>query len=115
MESKNKVADIKDQHCIPCVDAGTKRAPIPTPKQKVRQPLESTHTDISDKLSIPSLNGCHYFIVFSDDGTTRNAVYFLREKSELPEAFSSYNALVENKLNVKMNRILLDKVGEHIG
>lgn len=49
-----------------------------------------------------------------DDATTRSAVYFLHQKSELPTALASYNALVENELSYKMQSNIVDKVGEHI-
>lgn len=108
------VTDIKEHQCAPCIESTTKRAPISAPKKKTTIHLESTHTYITEKLSISSINGCQYFTVFLDDATARSAVYFLHQKSGLQTALASYKALMENELSYKMQRIRLYKAGENI-
>lgn len=44
------IADIKEHQCFPCIESTTERSPIPTSKKKVIIPLDSTHTDISERL-----------------------------------------------------------------
>ena len=108
------ITDIEEHQCIPCIESATKGAHIPTPVPKVTAPLELTYTDISGKLSFPSLAGCRYFTVFLDDATERSVVFFLHKKSDLTKSLSEYKAVVENILNRRMQRIRLDKAGEHI-
>ena len=105
---------MKDHQCTTCIEYGTKRAPIPTPKKRNSHPLELTHTDISGKITNTSFGGFQYFAVFLDDATARSAVFFLQNKSELLSSLKSYKALVETELPYKMKLIRLDQAGEHV-
>lgn len=105
---------VNDLQCIPCIESKTKRAPIPVPTKRITKPLELTHTDISGKISVQSLGGCHYFVVFLDDATSMSAVYFLTKRSEFFDALKAYKALVENQRKERMFALRLDRAGENI-
>ena len=107
--------ELKMYQFIPYIEGSTKRAPVPSVKKRNSQPLELTHTDISGKMSIPSLGGAEYYAIFFDDCTSISSVYFLRQKCELLSALQKYKALVENESKGKWSMIdvCLDNPGEY--
>ena len=48
------------------------------------------------------MQGEHYFILFIDDYTRMNWVYFLKEKSKEFKKFKAFKAHVENETDLKL-------------
>lgn len=67
------------------IDPETKRVPVQQSVYRHSRPLELTHTDISGRISKPSLRGAHYFVTFLDSCTAMSAVYFIRYKYKFME------------------------------
>ena len=104
---------VKELQCIPCIEGGKKRSPIPKKTQRISTPLELTHSDMSGRISVASLSGAHYFAVFLDDHSAISAVYFLKQKSEYFICVRQYKALVENEQSRRMLSLRLDRAGEN--
>ena len=56
-----------------------------------------------DLYRIQATNDVQYFVTFIDDCTRWGEIYFLREKSDMFEAFKSYQAIVERMTGKQIN------------
>ena len=59
--------------------------------------LELIYTEICGAMKTPSLGTKRYFLIFIDDFSRMNWIFFLTEKSEEFATFKKFKALVENK------------------
>lgn len=109
-----EVQDMNDHQWIPWLESGMKSTQIPAQKKTVTVPLESTNMEMSRKLSIRSLNGCHYIEVFLDFPQLE-LMYSSSDKIRAIWSIFTYNELFENEINLKVKRISLDREGEHVG
>ena len=72
------------------------------------------HTDLCGPMSVPSLNGCQFYVIFIDDYSRRTWIYFLKHKdsSEVLSKFKEFKALVENQSGQKIKTLRSDNGGE---
>ena len=72
------------------------------------------HTDLCGPMSVPSLNGCQFYVIFIDDYSRRTWIYFLKQKesSEVLSKFKEFKALVENQSRHKIKTLKSDNGGE---
>jgi hypothetical protein len=78
------------------------RVRFKTKEYSTSKPLELVHTDLCGPTRTKSMQGEHYFILFIDDYTRMNWVYFLKEKSEAFKKFKAFKAHVENETDLKI-------------
>ena len=52
--------------------------------------------------SVTSLGGSRYYITFIDDSSRKVWVYFLKNKSDVFEAFKKWKAMVETETGLKV-------------
>ena len=78
--------------------------------------LELIHTDLCGPMSVPTFNGCLFYMIFIDDYSRRTQIYFLKQKesSEVLSKFKEFKALVENQLGQKIKTLRSDNRGEYI-
>ena len=81
-----------------CLGKNTKQS-FPKSDHKSKSILELIHTDLCGPMSVPSLNGCFFYIIFIDDYSRRTWIYFLKQKesTEVLAKFKEFKALVENQ------------------
>ena len=58
--------------------------------------LEIVHTDLCGPMRHSSFSGKKYFVTFMDDKSRWCEVYFVKNESEISDAFKQYKAKVEN-------------------
>ena len=75
--------------------------------------LELVHTDLCGPMSVPSLSQNTYFIMFIDDLTRMNWVYFLSSKAQTFGVFKRFKAVVENESGCKLKMLRLDNGKEY--
>ena len=92
------------QSCKPFKRSGAKRS---------RNVLGLIHSDVCGPMNVQSVGGARYFLTFTDC-TRHTAVYFLQSKSEVPEKFVEYKALVENQTNQKIKALRFDNGSEYV-
>ena len=63
-------------------------------------------------ISPSSLGKNNYFLLFIDDFSRKTWVYFLKQKSEVFEAFKKFKAAVENESGQKIKALRSDRGGE---
>ena len=87
---------LKDPQCVPWIIAATKRAPIKSSASVANQPLELTHTNISEPIKTASKNNRTNTDVFIDYHSRISMVYFLEKEFEFFEILKGYKSFVEN-------------------
>jgi transposase InsO family protein len=63
---------------------------------RAKKLLGIAHSDLCSVI-IPTYGGCMYFITFIDHFSRKTWVYFLRQKSEVVDAFKTVKALIEKQ------------------
>ncbi|PKA46818.1 Retrovirus-related Pol polyprotein from transposon TNT 1-94 [Apostasia shenzhenica] len=81
---------------------------------RATHPLELVYSDLCGPMRIESLSGSRYFILFIDDYTRMNWVYFLKNKSEALEAFKIFKAFVERQSGYFIKVLRTDRGGEFL-
>ena len=76
--------------------------------------LELVHSDICGPMSVESVGGNLYYLLFIDDKTRETFVYFLRHKSEVFSKLVEFKTLVENQTNKKIKKFRSDNGKEFV-
>src|SRR3954470_21217585 len=66
------------------------------------------HTDLCGPMNVPTRNGLHYFVTFTDDLSRYGYIYLMNHKSETFERFKEFQSQVENQLGKKIKHLLYD-------
>ena len=61
-----------------------------------------------------SIGGSAYFVTFIDDFSTCCAVYFLKNKFEVPEKFKEFELCVHNDCGLKVGTLRSDNGGKYL-
>jgi hypothetical protein len=75
--------------------------------------LDLIHTDVCGPMSVESVSGSRYFVLFIDDYSKKTWIYFLKTKDEAFGRFEEFRALVENQTGRKIRILRSDNVGEY--
>jgi hypothetical protein len=73
------------------------KAPFPERDSRTTGILDLIHSDVSGRMSSPSLRGHEYYVLFIDDHSRKTWIYFLKHKLEVFARFQEFKALVETK------------------
>ena len=78
-------------------------------KGKKSERLELMHTNVWRTAQESSIGGSHYYVTFINNATRKLWVYFLRQKSNVFQAFKKWKCLVENETSKKLKCLCLNK------
>lgn len=102
------------QLCDACVKGKLNRKPFPKERgRRSREKLELIHSDVV-VVNTPSFGGARYLLTFLDDFSRKIYGYFLKEKSQVKEAFEEFQALVENETGLKIKCLRTDNGSEYV-
>ena len=90
------------------------KAPFSKKGERASDLLGLIHTDVCGPMSTCAINGCSYFITFTDDFSRYDYVYLVRHKSESLDEFKEFKTKVENQLNKSIKALRLDRRGEYL-
>ena len=91
----NSPKQTKLSFCEGCVAGKMKRAPFkPVREVRSKRRLQVVHSDVCGPMPTDPIGGSKYYVTFIDNYSRCCAVYFLRNKSEVPEKFKEYEAHV---------------------
>ena len=76
--------------------------------------LELVHTDLCGPMNVKTLAGSRYFITFVDDYSRYVCIYFLKDKSDVFEAFSKYVTMAERQTGKKLKILRSDNGTEYV-
>ncbi|KAG8491216.1 hypothetical protein CXB51_014346 [Gossypium anomalum] len=101
--------------CDVCQLGKQARKPFPVDQAwRAREKLELVHSDICGPMKTPSLNGSKYFVLFIDDLTRFCWIFFLKQKSDVFEAFVKLKALAENQVGCRIKALRTDNGAEYL-
>jgi hypothetical protein len=86
-----------DDVCRGCPLGKYTKAPFMGRDNNTTGILDLVHSDISGRMSSPSLSGHDYYVLFTDDDSRKTWIYFLKHKDEVFAQFQEFKALVENQ------------------
>jgi transposase InsO family protein len=75
--------------------------------------LELIHSDVCGPMTVASLNGYLYYVLFIDDHSRKTWIYFLKNKDGVLAKFQECKAQVENQIERKIKILILDNGGEY--
>ncbi|KAH9681844.1 hypothetical protein KPL71_027113 [Citrus sinensis] len=102
-----------DQLCEGCLLGKQFRKSFPKESNsRAQKPLEFIHTDVCGPFKPNSLGKSNYFLLFIDDFSRKTWVYFLKQKSEVFEAFKKFKAAVEKERGYQIKAMRSDRGGE---
>ncbi|KAG8501714.1 hypothetical protein CXB51_004760 [Gossypium anomalum] len=114
VEDMSKV-EPKDTVCEVCQLGKQTRLPFPTNVAwRARERLELVYSDVCGPMKTSSLNDSKYFVLFIDNLTRFCLVYFLKQKSEVFEAFNKFKALAKNQPGCKIKALRTDNGTEYL-
>lgn len=77
--------DQDNEFCVGCVLGKQHRATYKSRPERATEVGELISTDVCGPMQVPSLGGKRYYVLFKDDFSKYRHVYFIKEKSEVPE------------------------------
>jgi hypothetical protein len=64
-------------------------------------------------MSLASLTGCLYYVIFIDDFSRKSWIFFMKTKGQFFSRFQEFKALVENQTGKKIGVLRIDNGGEY--
>jgi transposase InsO family protein len=75
--------------------------------------LDLIHTYVCGRMSVSSLSGYLYYVLFIDDHSQKTWIYFLKTKDGVLTRFQEFRAQVENLTRRKIKVLRSDNGGEY--
>jgi hypothetical protein len=99
--------------CRGCAMGKYAKAPFPASDSRSAGILDLIHSNVSRRMSSPSLSGYLYYVLFIDDYSRKTWIYFLKTKGEVFKRFQEFKALVENQMGKNIRCLRSDNGGEY--
>lgn len=109
-----KLSSKTDFFCEPCQLGKSHRLPFKQ-KEAVKgtKPGEFFHTDVGGPMSVESLGGAKFYVIFKDDASEFRHIYFIKHKSDVYEKFKDFEKMVSNKFGHPMKAMRCDNGTEY--
>jgi hypothetical protein len=98
----------KIELCNACCLAKSHILPFQSSSTVVQKPLECVHCDVGGASPITAHNGARYYVLFTDQYSKYNWIYFCGQKSEVAAVFAQFKVLVENILSCTIKTMQVD-------
>lgn len=100
--------------CEACAYGKQCKFPFHKSERGELQPGDLVYSDVCGPMSISSIQGMRYFLLFKDAATSYRHVYFIRHKSDALETFKKYNAMIKNKFMHNVRILHTDNGTEYV-
>lgn len=100
--------------CSVCMLSKHHRLPFPGKLPRPASPLDVVHSDLSGRISPPSINGYQYYFKLTDGFSKYKHIYFLKHKSETFTCFKEFKNHVEKQTGHQVKRLVNDNGGEYL-
>lgn len=100
--------------CETCIKGKQTQKSYAKSETKSEEILDLIHTDVCGPMRVESLAGSRYFVTFIDDKSKWCEIYFMKKKSEVPEKFKEYKAMVERNTGKKIKIVRSDNGLEYV-
>jgi hypothetical protein len=106
-----KIAAEKHGPCKGCAMGKYARRPFPPSEHRSKGALDLIHSDVCGPMSVESVSGSKYFVLFIDDYSRKTWIYFLKTKDQVFDRFQEFRALVEKQTGRKIRVLRSDNEG----
>lgn len=103
-----------DFFCEACVMGKHHRTPFENSNSQADRVGELVHTDVCGMMQEQSLGGAKYFLLFKDDFSHYRTVFFIKNKSEVPELTKKYINSTKSRTGSSILVLRSDNGGEYI-
>jgi hypothetical protein len=86
-----------DDVCRGCALGKYTKAPYPSSETSTTGILDLIHSDVSGRMSSPSLSGFQYYVLFIDDYSRKTWIFFMKAKNEVSRGSKSSKLLWRTK------------------
>ncbi|CAM8896855.1 unnamed protein product [Rhodiola kirilowii] len=86
----------------------------PRVNNRASTPFELVHSDVWGPCPVPSVPGFRYFVTFVDDFSRMTWIYFMKNRSELLQHFSSFCAEIRTQFGVPVKIFRSDNAKEYL-
>ncbi|RVX08140.1 Retrovirus-related Pol polyprotein from transposon TNT 1-94 [Vitis vinifera] len=100
-------------HCEICQFAKHTRTVYLQIPYKPSTVFSLVHSDVWGPSRIKNISGTRWFVTFVDDHTRVTWVFLMKEKSEVGHIFQTFNLMVQNQFNSKIQVLKLDNAKEY--
>ena len=106
---------LNPEPCKGCALGKSYRKPFPNcGRRRASMIGEIVHSDLCGPMSIQSLTGSLYYILFHDDASGFRVIYFIKKKSETFACFKKYSARLFNETGKVILTLRSDNGGEYV-
>jgi hypothetical protein len=108
--------EIQIQHegvCKGCALGKNVKGSFPSSDNRSKEILDLIHSDVCGPMTVASLNGYLYYVLFIDDHSRKTWIYFLKNKDGVLAKFQEFKAQVENLTRRKIKVLRSDNGGEY--
>ena len=90
------------------------RKPFPKEANKPKDIFDCVTTDVCGPVHITAYDRSKYFITFTDTFSKYTEIYFLKERSEVPDAIEKFIEKIKNVVNKKPKQLRSDRAKEYL-
>jgi hypothetical protein len=108
--------EIKIHHegvCKGCALGKNVKGSFPSSDNRSKEILDLIHSYVCGPMTVASLNGYLYYVLFIYDHSKKTWIYFLKNKDGVLSKFQEFKAQVENLTGRKIKVLRLDNGGEY--
>jgi GAG-pre-integrase domain len=98
----------KFQVCDSCSQAKSHKQPFLSSTTTTNKPLEFVHCDLWGPSPIVSHSGCRYYLLFTDQYSRFNWIYFCSNKSDVASLFEQFKSLIKNLFSTSIKTLQID-------
>jgi transposase InsO family protein len=110
------VQDFSIEHqelCKGCALGKYTKTAFPSSDNRETSILDLIHSDVCGPMSLASLTGFLYYVIFIDDFSQKYWIFFMKTKEQVFSRFQEFKALVENQTGKKIRVLRIDNGGEY--
>jgi transposase InsO family protein len=108
--------EIQIQHkgvCKDCALGKNIKGSFSSSDNRSKEILDLIHSDVCGPMTVASMNGYLYYVLFIDDHSWKTWIYFLKNKDGVLVKFQEFKAQVENQTERKIKVLRSDNGGEY--
>ncbi|KMQ84505.1 retrovirus-related pol polyprotein from transposon tnt 1-94, partial [Lasius niger] len=119
MTKKRSISGVSIKHannlppCDTCMKGKLTQLSFTHSTSRSTERLSIVHTDLCGPMRIQSKGGAFYFVTFVDDCTRWCEIYFIKQKSDVLNAFKEFKTYAENQTGKRIKHLQSDNGREY--